>query len=704
MNLKMPLTNDVMNTLNITAYDYAVSFDVFAEKYVNGLLVVDDFNIYILIDDKLYKKYKIKDFNLFKINGLRNIFKLYAINSNKQELLIEFSYKYYSLIASLALTLNEFLQKHQKIKDNDLMDNKNKKNKPIVNYFVPYLNKYKYLIFLYLLVMCIAIFVDTLKPNLLQSIVNDYLLTKTFNTSFMIMILILGMLYLLKTISSIAKGIINPRISYGIIHDLRVDIYNKVQTLSLKSANKKTTGSLINMISNDTSTIANVLSNHLITFISSCVEIVVLLILMFINNYKLALYIVIPLPFIVLLSRYIIRLINIKYEKRWKHLTNTNDTLHDIINGIKVVKSYGMEQKEIERFKKSNIKLMSIDIDTEKFWSTFTPVLDFLFGLIQVLIYYYVGKEVLQETMKLGDMLKWATYSSMLLSCASTIASFRKKYQQMSISASKIKNLLQESYINGDKEILKENVQGKITFDDVSFGYESYKYVLHNISFTVKPGQTIGIVGHSGAGKSTLINLLTKLYLPNYGKILLDDQDICTLNDDNYRKLFGVVLQETYLFSGTIYDNIVYGNDAATYDEVIHVCKLCNAHDFIIKKPFGYETRIGKNGEGLSGGQKQRIAIARAILTNPKIFIFDEATSSLDTLNERQIQDAIARISQNITTFIIAHRLSTLKNADKLIVLKNGKMVEFGSHQELILKKGYYYSLIQAQSMNYEKK
>lgn len=720
MNLKLSLTKTLLNNLNITTYRYAVSFDVSNQKYVNGLIIVDANYIYVTIDEKLIKKYKILDYKSIKVSSSNVGGYLYAKKDNKEELVIEFSKKHYEEIASLSLILDVYINKKEFIevknintkcptcglpypKGSQSCSFCNKK-KGLISYFLPYLMKYKWLVLLNFVIIFASIFIDAYKPTLLEDIVNNYLLTATFNTTFIILLIILGMLYLIKSATTIFKGIITPTISYGIIHDLRVNVYDKIQQLSLSKANNKTTGVLINTISNDTSNISNVLSNYLITFIYSIIEVIVLIVLMLIFDPLLTLFIIIPIPLIVIFVRYLGNLINSKYEKRWKHLTNTNDVLYDILNGIKVVKSYSMEEKEIKRFKKANLKLKDVDIYTEKFWATFMPLINLLFGFIQVVVYYYVGSEVLKESMQLGDMLKWASYSAMLLTCASNISSFPRRYKQMAVSAVKIKEILEEEEVKSDKIITKENTKGEVVFEDVSFGYESYKYVLKNISFKINPGETIGIVGHSGAGKTTLVNLLMKLYEPSQGKILVDNIDISTLSSHHYRKLFGVVLQETLLFSGSIYENIIYGNENATYEDVIKVCKMCNAHEFIISKPFGYESKIGKQGEGLSGGEKQRIAIARALLSNPLIYILDEATSSLDTINEDEIQKAISSISKDKTTFIIAHRLSTLKNADKLIVLKDGKIVEFGSHLELIAKKGYYYSLVEAQYLNYENK
>ena len=272
------------------------------------------------------------------------------------------------------------------------------------------------------------------------------------------------------------------------------------------------------------------------------------------------------------------------------------------------------------------------------------------------------------------------------------------------VSAIKVFEILEEKVDVENTLDTKIEIKGNVSFKNVRFGYLSYTPVLKDINLQVKQGETIGIVGHSGSGKTTLVNLLMKLYECDYGDILIDGVSIKEIDSYSYRKQLGVVLQETFLFNGTIFDNIKYGNENATYEDVIEAAKKAKIHDAIVSKELGYDSKIGVRGAGLSGGEKQRVAIARAILNNPNLYILDEATSSLDTVTEKQIQDELAEITKNKTTFIIAHRLSTLKNADRLIVLDKGNIVEIGTHKELIDKKGYYYQLVNAQYMTYQKK
>jgi len=330
------------------------------------------------------------------------------------------------------------------------------------------------------------------------------------------------------------------------------------------------------------------------------------------------------------------------------------------------------------------------------------PFIFFLIGSGEILLIFVLGNRLIADPNNYGVMTKWMSYAGMLYGSVSNLTEFSGMFFDFKVRFGKIAEILEED-ITYDKGTLKKEIEGNVEFKNVRFGYLSYTPVLKNISVSIKKGQMIGLVGYSGSGKTTFVNLLMKLYSPDSGNIYIDGIDIEEYDAFEFRKQLGVVIQETFLFSGTILDNIRYGNPKATNEEIIEAAKIARAHDFIVKKPFGYDTKLGNKGSGLSGGEKQRIAIARAILNKPNIFILDEATSSLDTITEKEIQEALDEIIKGKTTFVIAHRLATLKNADYLIVLNKGEMVEFGTHKELLEKKGYYYELVNAQKLTYKK-
>ena len=553
------------------------------------------------------------------------------------------------------------------------------------------------------MLLLIPIIISLFNPWIYEKLVDDFIYAKNYNSSFLFLIISLVCLYLVSVLINIIKGRIEPVVSNGIVNDIRISLYEKVQKLSLNSANSKTTGGLINRLSNDTSVIQSFLTNSLPYIIINGLTILFSVIIMAIMEPIFTLAIILPMPLVFLIRKLIYVKIGSKYSRVWRYNEKANDTLHDIINGIKVVKTFSKEEKEINRFKKCNEDIKIITYETEKFWYVLMPITWLTFSVVDVIAFYYLGSKVLNMQLQYGAMTKWIAYSTMLYSGVQYFINLPRTILNFSVSAVKVTEILNEPIVESHEK-LKHDIHGDICFDNVRFGYLSYTPVLKNINFSVKSGEKIGIVGHSGSGKSTLVNLLMKLYECDNGKIFIDGIDLKDLDQYYYRKQLGVVLQETYLFNGTIIENIRYGNSNATYEEVIEAAKQAHAHDFIVQKELGYDTKIGIRGAGLSGGEMQRIAIARAILNKPNIFILDEATASLDTVTESQIHEELQDIIKNKTTFMIAHRLSTLRNVDRLIVLDNGKIVEIGSHNELLKKKGFYYNLVNAQYMTYQKK
>lgn len=326
------------------------------------------------------------------------------------------------------------------------------------------------------------------------------------------------------------------------------------------------------------------------------------------------------------------------------------------------------------------------------------PVLRFMISFGEFIILYYVGNKILNGSMTLGEMAQFSSYTAMIYGPLRMIAQIPRHVMTFMTSSAKIFEILDEEIdVSDADEAKKFNIVGDIDINDVSFGYDSGKEVLHKIDVHIKKGEFIGIVGASGVGKSTLINLIMRMYDVDEGSITIDGVDIRNISQESLRSQMGVVLQETFLFSGTIYQNIAYAKAGATRDEVIRVSKLAGCHRFIMRLPDGYNTKVGERGNTLSGGEKQRIAIARALLHNPRILILDEATASLDTETEKQIQDALMELSKERTTIAIAHRLSTLRNANRLVVLDKGRVAEIGTHDELMEKEGIYYGLVMAQ-------
>ena len=542
--------------------------------------------------------------------------------------------------------------------------------------------------------------VNLLPPYINRILVDDYIQAETMPklAGFVSVILVMLLVHVGTQLLSILRSILMIHVSTKIIVKLREMVFERIQQLSISRISKRTSGELINRVSNDTGELSRFITREFGDLFQQIIMLLAVGFYLFAYDWRLALMIILPTPIAMYSHRLFRRFMHQIFHRQWTMNSKANAILHDTFSGIRVVKAFGMEKREIKRYDDATKDERDTQIRAEIFFAKFQPIVNFLMGVGEFFLLYYVGNKIIGGEMTLGEMSQFSAYVSLIYGPLRWLSFLPRRLTRVMTSIVKIFEIIDEEVDVADKsDAIDHDIEGYITFDNVSFGYDKTNTVIKNVSAEIKPGEMIGIVGKSGVGKSTLINLVMRMYDVNEGCIKIDGIDIKDISQDSLRSQIGVVLQETFLFSGTIYDNIAYAKPNATRDEVITAAKIAGAHSFIMKLPNAYNTKVGERGHTLSGGERQRVAIARALLHNPRILILDEATASLDTETEKQIQDALQKLIADRTTLAIAHRLSTLRNATKILVLDKGGLAEMGSHEELMRKKGIYYGLVMAQ-------
>ena len=478
--------------------------------------------------------------------------------------------------------------------------------------------------------------------------------------------------------------------------DIRSELYRNLEMLSLQFYDKRRVGSLMSRVTRDAGRLQEFLVDGLPYLIINVLMMVGILGVLLWIDWELTLYALIPVPALILWGGIFWRRLW-KYFRRWSNAWGMlTDRTAEALSGIRVVKAFAQENREIESFQRVNRKCSDIGVATNVSRTVFFATITFLTGLGVTIVWYFGGQSVLADGLSLGTLLAFYYYMFMVYGPLEWFGQVNAWMTFAFAGAERVFEVIDtppEAY-DDPQAVRMRKMQGGITFDHVSFGYDKSKPVLHDLNLDVKPGEMIGLVGKSGVGKTTTINLIARFYDIDDGSICIDGVDIRQISLRDLRQQIGIVLQEPVLFSGTVADNIGYGKPGAAFEEILNASKLANAHNFIVAKPDGYETQVGEQGNGLSGGEKQRVAIARAMLHNPRILILDEATSSVDVETEKQIQDALGLMVEGRTTFAIAHRLSTLRNADRLVVLDDGRIVEVGTHAELLERGGAFHDLV----------
>jgi len=513
-----------------------------------------------------------------------------------------------------------------------------------------------------------------------------------------ILLTLLG-LYVLSAVFSLVQGFTMTTITQKITYKMRNDLVAKINKLPMKYFDKKTHGETLSIITNDIDTLSQNLNQSITQIITSICTIIGILIMMFSISWSMTVVSLIILPVTAFLSLVIVKHSQKYFKAQQDYLGHVNGQVEEIYGGHTVVKAFNGEEKATEEFIKANNVLYRSAWRSQFLSGLIYPVTNFIGNVGYVAVAILGGYLTIQGKIAVGDIQSFIQYNKQFVQPITQIAQISGTLQAMIASAERVFEFLEEpeEIETAKGDINADNVKGNVIFDHVNFGYDPEKTIINDFCANIKDGQKIAIVGPTGAGKTTMVKLLMRFYDTNSGSILIDGHNIKDFERGNLRKLFGMVLQDTWLFSGSVEDNIKYGNENATDSEVIEAAKAAHVHHFIKTLPNGYKSDLNEETSNVSAGQKQLLTIARVILADPKILILDEATSSIDTRTEQQIQFAMDNLMKGRTSFIIAHRLSTIKNADLILVMNHGDIVEQGTHEELLEKNGFYAGLYNSQ-------
>jgi len=507
--------------------------------------------------------------------------------------------------------------------------------------------------------------------------------------------------HLVRALLQMVTGRLASFVGTQITCDMRSRVFRHLTRLGVDYYDRYNVGQLMSRVAGDTQQMKDFVRQLTSGFLAHLITVVAVGAVLFSIDWRLALVTLLPAPLVVLSAVFFWRRIYPRYYRVWDANSKLHGVLNTILSGIRVVKAFGQEQREDSRFGRSASHVRDSFRGVEYTVALFNPAIGLLFQLGGILVWFIGGQWVLDQGLTLGSLMAFLGYLWMFYHPLGQLTQLTNWLTQFLTATQRTFEILdtrpQIGEVSSPRNLPKPR-RVAARFEEVTFGYDRYQPVLRDISFEVHPGEHIGIVGKSGSGKTTLVNLLARLYEVEEGRILLNGVDIRELKLEDLRRAVGVVLQEPFLFRGTIHANITYGRTDATADQVLAAAKAANAHDFIMHQPLGYDTYIGERGAGLSGGERQRISIARALLYDPGILVLDEATSSVDTESEQLIQEALERVTAGRTTLAIAHRLSTLKNSDRILVMDDGGIAEEGTHEELMDRGGLYHRLVKIQT------
>ena len=566
--------------------------------------------------------------------------------------------------------------------------------KRILSYIKPYLHILSIALLCTMLAAAGNLYLPWIFRDMIDKVLNakDYYMLNVISASIVV-------IFLLRGIFLYGQNYLMSYVGQHVIIDIRSEVFRKLQRLSMSFYDKNKTGTIMSYVTNDVNALQGAMVDNTIELVTEGIILIGSVCAMIYLDWKLTLFTILTFPVVLYFMNYFGKKIRRSGGQIQEATADITSVLQESVSSARVVKSFVREQYEIERFERENEANLKANLKNAKYMATLTPTIEFVAALGVTLILWYGGNNVIAGETTAGSLVAFLAYAVNISNPIKRITRVSGNIQKALAAAQRVFDVLdlrEEVRDLPDAKALPA-VTGNVSFEHVTFSYNTGDEILHDLSFTAKPGQAIGLVGPSGAGKSTVASLLPRFYDCDAGTIRIDGTDIRHVTLDSLRNQVGIVPQETILFNGSVYDNILYGRLDATKEEIEAAAKAANAHDFIMELPEGYNTMLGDRGVNISGGQRQRIAIARAILKDPRILILDEATSALDTESERVVQEALNRLMVGRTSIIIAHRLSTIKNADRILVLDKGKLVEDGTHEELMNKNGLYAHLYQIQ-------
>ncbi len=545
-------------------------------------------------------------------------------------------------------------------------------------------------------------------PQLISDLID--ILSGSFNEGSMAAIrdlaLILAGTYILRIIFRFLNNYLSHKAAWNLVEDMRVKVYDHLQKLSLRYYQDKQTGQLMSRATNDTATFEMLIAHVVPELFANVLVVTGVAVILFTKNVYLALMTLIPIPFLLVGSWIFIKKVRPNFRVAQSNLAELNATLQDNISGMKEIQIFNQQPKEKGRVKKGAQNYTNAVLHALKLSAVFHPTVEAVSSFGSVIVVLIGGWLALEGNMSVADIVGFLLYLSLFYQPIGALARVIEDLQQAVAGADRVFEVLDtEPDIKDSPDAVNiGQSMGDIVFDDVSFSYIDNVPVLQNISFHAAPGEMIALVGPTGVGKTTVISLIARFYEPVSGRITLDGRDLRDLSLSSLRNQISIVLQDIFLFNGTVAENIAYGSKDATKDQIIEAAKTARAHEFIIEMPEGYDTVIGERGVKLSGGQKQRLSIARAVLRNTPILILDEATAAVDVETEAKIQQAIQELTENRTIIVVAHRLSTVKKANKILVIQEGKIVESGNHTELLEYNGVYRQLCDMQFKDQQEK